>query len=51
MDDIDDPLRFNPNEMRQLFDLGREMGRDPGNWKNEPPRLEPLERITTRRAG
>lgn len=43
--DIDDPLRFRPAEMRKLYEVGRGMGRDPARWLDEPPRLEPLERI------
>lgn len=43
--DIDDPLRFRPAEMKKLYEVGREMGREPARWLVEPPRLEPLERI------
>lgn len=46
--DIDDALRFRPKEMQQLFQVGRTIGGDPSNWKKEPPRLEPLERIEAR---
>ncbi|MEZ5849105.1 MAG: patatin-like phospholipase family protein [Hyphomicrobiaceae bacterium] len=43
--DIDDPLRFQPAEMRKLYDVGHKMGRNPDLWLKEPSRLEPLERI------
>lgn len=46
--DIDDALRFRPKEMRKLFDVGYRIGKDPANWAQEPPRLEPLERIEAR---
>lgn len=46
--DIEDALRFRPNEMRRLFEVGRNIGKDPSNWQTEPPRLEPLERIEAR---
>jgi hypothetical protein len=46
--DIEDALRFRPNEMRRLFEVGRNIGKDPSNWQTEPPRLEPLERIEVR---
>ena len=48
--DIDDPLRFRPKEMRRLYDIGRAHGRDPGKWAQEPPRLEKLERIEVQAA-
>ncbi len=43
--DIDDPLRFQPKEMRRLFDVGRTIGRSGSSWGVEPPRLESLERV------
>ncbi len=43
--DIDDPLRFRPDEMRKLFEVGRTFGANPSNWREEPPRLEALERV------
>jgi predicted acylesterase/phospholipase RssA len=46
--DIDNALRFNPEEMRRLFEAGEKIGSDPSRWLNEPPRLEPLERISQR---
>jgi predicted acylesterase/phospholipase RssA len=46
--EIEDALRFNSKEMQRLCALGERMGSDLSNWKNEPPRLEPLERIATR---
>jgi predicted acylesterase/phospholipase RssA len=39
-----DPLKFEPEQMRRLFEAGRRAGRT-GTWQHEPPRLEPLERI------
>jgi predicted acylesterase/phospholipase RssA len=48
--DIEDALRFQPSEMRELFEVGRMIGRDPRNWLKEPPRLEPLERVEVRAA-
>ncbi len=48
--DIDDPLRFRPKEMRRLYDIGRTHGLDPGKWAPEPPRLEKLERIEVQAA-
>lgn len=44
--DIDDPLRFRPAEMRQLFETGRLIGAKPDSWLPEPPRLEALERVS-----
>lgn len=46
--DIEDALRFRPKEMRRLFEVGYEAGGDLSQWQNEPPRLEPLERIEAR---
>lgn len=46
--DIEDGLRFQPHEMRELFEVGRVIGRDPRNWPNQPPRLEPLEHVEVR---
>jgi len=43
--EIVDALRFDPQEMRKLFDLGHRTGRDAGQWQTEPPRIEPLERV------
>jgi hypothetical protein len=43
--DIDDPLRFQPKEMRRLFDVGRTFGRSNSSWGVEPPRLDSLERV------
>lgn len=40
-----DPLEFNPQEMRTLFEAGRSFGRSGRPWHREPPRLETLERI------
>ena len=39
-----DPIRFEPSEMRRLFDDGYAAGKA-GRWQAEPPRLERLERI------
>lgn len=38
-------MEFNNKEMRRLFRVGYKMGGDLKSWGNEPPRLEPLERI------
>jgi predicted acylesterase/phospholipase RssA len=43
--DIDDPLRFQRKEMQAMFDVGYQLGRNRGAWLNEPPRLEPFERV------
>lgn len=40
-----DPLNFQPEEMKKLFQTGRELARSGRYWLNEPPRLENLERI------
>lgn len=42
---VKDPFRFDPKEMRRLFDVGQGMGKSAKSWKNEPPRLEALERV------
>jgi predicted acylesterase/phospholipase RssA len=47
-DDIEetkDPLNFQPEEMKKLFDAGRTLARKGNYWLPEPPRLENLERI------
>ncbi len=38
-------MSFERDDMRKLFDLGYQRGRDGSAWHDEPPRLEPLERI------
>lgn len=45
-DDMPDtnPIEFKSDEMRPLFDAGREIGRA-GRWAEEPPRLETLDRL------
>jgi predicted acylesterase/phospholipase RssA len=44
--EIDDALRFNPSEMKRLFEVGRKVGSNPSvGWQTEPPRLESLERV------
>lgn len=48
--DIEDGLRFDPKEMKRLFEIGVELGRQPSRWQNEPPRLETHERIEARRS-
>ncbi len=40
------PMEFDQKEMRRLFKVGHRMGGDPKSWESEPPRLEPLERIS-----
>lgn len=47
--DIEDGLRFDPKEMKRLFDVGVSIGRQPSNWRDEPPRLEAHERIAARK--
>lgn len=42
-------FEFNKKEMRRLFQVGYKMGGDPKSWANEPPRLEPLERVKGKR--
>jgi len=39
------PLDFNPRHMRELFEIGRRLGRDSHSWLPMPPRLGRLERI------
>lgn len=48
--DIEDGLRFDPKEMKRLFDVGVRIGRQPSNWGDEPPRLEAHERIAARKS-
>lgn len=45
-DDVEetDPIRFDPDEMRKLFEAGMNIGRA-GKWASEPPRLERLEHM------
>lgn len=38
-------FEFDNKEMRRLFKVGHKMGEDPKSWADEPPRLEPLERV------
>ena len=40
-----DALKFDPARMQMLFEAGRKLGGDGSGWRNEPPRLEKLERI------
>ena len=40
-----DPLEFNPEEMRAVFEAGRAHARSGRAWQHEPPRLETFERI------
>lgn len=40
-----DPLEFDPVEMRMLYDVGHRRGRTAAAWMDEPPRLEPAERV------
>lgn len=44
-----DPLEFNPDEMRKLFEAGRAFARSGKAWYREPPRLEDLERVEVAR--
>jgi predicted acylesterase/phospholipase RssA len=46
--DIEDGLRFDPKEMKRLFEVGVSTGRHSASWQNEPPRLESNERIEAR---
>jgi hypothetical protein len=34
-----DPLEFDPKQMRAAFDAGREIGKHPDSWKSAPPNL------------
>lgn len=43
-----DPLEFDPQEMRQLFEEGKKLGRTGKGWMREPPRLDDLERVSAR---
>lgn len=43
-----DPLEFDPQEMRQLFEEGKKLGRSGKGWMKEPPRLDDLERVFAR---
>lgn len=43
-----DPLEFDPQEMRQLFEEGKKLGRSGKGWMKEPPRLDDLERVSAR---
>lgn len=45
-DDMPDssPIEFKSDEMGKLFEAGQEAGRT-GKWSDEPPRLEPLDRL------
>ena len=40
-----DALVFDPQEMRQLFEEGKKLGRSSKSWMKEPPRLDDLERV------
>ena len=40
-----DPLKFDPMEMRKMYEIGQALGRSGKAWHSEPPRLEELERI------
>ncbi len=40
-----DALEFDPQEMRQLFEEGKKLGRSSKSWMKEPPRLDDLERV------
>lgn len=47
-DDVEetrDPLNFEPEEMKRLFEAGRALARSGRVWHPEPPRLENLERV------
>jgi predicted patatin/cPLA2 family phospholipase len=44
-----DPLKFDKKAMRKLFQHGRLSGRAQKVWRNEPPRLERLERVQAAR--
>ena len=47
-DDVEeskDPLNFQPEEMKKLFEAGRRIARSGRYWQSEPPRLENLERV------
>ncbi|HBH35410.1 MAG TPA: hypothetical protein DDW45_03120, partial [Gammaproteobacteria bacterium] len=43
-----DALEFDPQEMHQLFEEGKKLGRSGKGWIKEPPRLHDLERVSAR---
>lgn len=43
-----DALEFDPQEMGQLFEAGKKLGRSGKGWMKEPPRLHDLERVSAR---
>ncbi|WP_439532901.1 patatin-like phospholipase family protein [Polymorphobacter sp.] len=43
-------IEFDPAAMKRLFESGATLGRA-GRWRDEPPRIEPLERIGPQRVG
>jgi predicted acylesterase/phospholipase RssA len=45
--EIEDPLKFEPEQMRKLYEIGESLGRSGRVWHSEPPRLEDLERIVS----
>lgn len=45
VEEMKDPLNFEPEEMKKLFEAGRALARSGRYWQPEPPRLENLERI------
>lgn len=44
----EDALEFDPQEMRELFEAGKKLGRSGKGWMKEPPRLHDLERVSAR---
>ncbi len=44
----EDALEFDPQEMGELFEAGKKLGRAGKGWLKEPPRLHDLERVSVR---
>jgi predicted acylesterase/phospholipase RssA len=41
-------LAFNPQELRTLYEVGYEMGKDPRSWRHTPPGVEVSEQVLPR---
>lgn len=41
-------LHFDPQKMRELYEIGRQIGHGDTHWLKEPPRLSGLERVSGR---
>lgn len=44
----EDALEFDPQEMSELFEAGKKLGRSGKGWLKEPPRLHDLERVSVK---